>query len=144
MGERLKRLKFEYESQARVLGMPLICISVGIGARTAKGFFALGNVSKGVIAIGIIAMGGFSLGLISLGVLTVGCLAAGLAAFSGIAVGAVAVGGMALGIFSLGGIAWARLPWAEWLSADRWRSAVLRRLRWLWVSLPKPMPQSPL
>lgn len=105
MLEKLKRLKYEYSSNAKVGKLPLVCISVGVGAKTAKGFFALGNISVGVFSIGLIAMGGFTLGLVSLGAIALGCIAAGLLATAGISVGAVSIGGIALGIFSLGGVA---------------------------------------
>ena len=104
MVEKLKKLKYEYSSKTKIGTLPLVCISIGIGAKTARGFLAIGNVSIGVISIGLVALGGFALGLVALGAIALGCVAAGLFSAAGISLGIIAIGGVAVGIFSLGGI----------------------------------------
>lgn len=81
MVEKIRRLKFEYSSDARLGNLPLLCVSIGVGAKTAKGVIAVGNVSKGIISIGLVAMGGITLGLISLGLFVFGLIGAGLIYF---------------------------------------------------------------
>lgn len=103
--EKIGRLKFEYDSRAHIGKLPLVSVSVGIGAKTAKGFLAIGNVSIGVFAIGLVAVGGFALGLVSLGIIALACAAAGFISCAGISVGIISVGGVAFGVFALGGFA---------------------------------------
>ena len=95
------RLGFEYRTQTRLFGLPLIHVAFGYNPHTglprlARGIIAVGNFAIGLVAIGGIAVGGFVLSGIGLGI---GVLA-------GIAVGWTAIGGIAFGItFALGGLA---------------------------------------
>ncbi len=101
---------FEYRSTKRLFGLPLLHINVGgyragIGARTAKGIVAIGDVAIGVIAVGGIAFGGLAMGGMALGAIAFAGLAAGLLALGGIAAGIVAFGGCAFGAAAIGGLA---------------------------------------
>ena len=100
-------LAFEYRSETKLFGLPLVHIALGRGSgqiRVAKGIIAIGD-----IALGFISLGGVSFGLISLGGAAVGLAAAGGCvigagvAVGGAAVGYLAVGGAALGYYVLGG-----------------------------------------
>lgn len=105
---------FEYKSNRRVFGLPLVHVVLGYPfdlqtgkPRVAKGIIAIGGVSVGVLsfgglAVGVISFGGLALGLAAFG----GCAVALLLAVGGMAVGLVAIGGGALGYYSLGGGAW--------------------------------------
>ncbi len=92
---------YEYRSETRIGGWPLVHVAHGIDPETgrpriARGILAIGNVAIGVFAVGGIAFGGISLGGVSLGLLALG----------GLAVGGVAAGGVALATFlALGGAA---------------------------------------
>lgn len=102
--ESSKLSYFEYKTQARFLGLPLIHITskrngkavgiIAIGAQ-AYGVIALGGLSIGVISLGGICTGIFSLGGLSMGLyMAVG----GIALASSIAVGGIAVAkGLAIG-----------------------------------------------
>lgn len=98
------RLEFEYISQKKLFGLPLIHVHVGLGLYRAKGVFALGMLSRGLVSMGILSMGLLSFGLLSLGLLAFGGFSMGLAAFGGFAIGALAVAGIAAGLFAIGGI----------------------------------------
>jgi len=103
----------DYESPARLLGLPLIHIATGQqvdgGYRrgTAKGWIAVGDLAIGVLfGAGGIATGAISVGGIAAGGFALGGLAMGLAAVGGLAGGLLAVGGAALGgSGALGGLA---------------------------------------
>ncbi len=92
---------FEYRTQTRLFGLPLVHVAFGYNPHTglprlARGIIAVGNFAIGLVAIGGIAAGGLVLSGIGLGI---GVLA-------GIAVGWTAIGGIALGItFAIGGLA---------------------------------------
>ena len=92
---------YEYRSEARMFGWPLIHICGGVNPRTgiprvAKGIVAVGNFAVGLIAIGGIALGG----------ITISGIGAGLVVFAGIAIGGIAIGGIAMGLFlAVGGLA---------------------------------------
>jgi len=102
---------YEYQSRARLFGLPLVHIASGINPSTgririAKGIIAIGNVAVGGLAIGgvsfgVISFGGLSLGLVALGGAAVGLLLA----LGGMAIGLVAIGGGAMGYYALGGAA---------------------------------------
>jgi hypothetical protein len=81
-----------YTSAARLLGLPLVDIRVGVPSRPG----ASRSVARGWIAVGDLAFGG----LISLGGVAVGGIAIG-----GLAVGLLALGGAAFGVWSVGGAA---------------------------------------
>jgi hypothetical protein len=92
---------FEYISQSRLFGIPLIHVAFGYNPHTglprvARGVIAIGNFAFGLIAIGGIAAGGLVLSGIGVGLL----------ALAGIAVGWVTVGGIAVGAtYAFGGLA---------------------------------------
>ena len=111
-----------YQSERRVLGMPLVAIATGIGEDGkpghAKGFFAFGDIATGVFAFGgfargVVAFGGASFGGVTFGGLSFGTFAAfgGLAiawlgsAVGGFAAGILAGGGGAIGLVAQGGLA---------------------------------------
>ena len=96
---------YEYKSKRTLLGLPLVHINIGFGAKKAKGIIAIGNISKGVISIGLVAMGGLSFGLLSLGLISIGTVALGLLfAIGAVAIGTAAMGAVAIGIFTLGAL----------------------------------------
>ncbi len=101
-----------YESRARFLGLPLVCIRYrmsgwdGNPVAPAKGWIAFGDRAHGVLlAVGGIAMGGVAVGGLSAGVASVGGLSLGLLSIGGLAVGGWAIGGLAIGYMSIGGLA---------------------------------------
>lgn len=106
---------YEYKSEKRLWGLPLVHIKFGYNFCTAKGIIAIGNAALGLIAIGgfslgLLALGGFSIGLLALGGfgmggVTLGGISLGLIAMGGIAMGGLAVGGVTLGRYAAGGIA---------------------------------------
>jgi serine/threonine protein kinase len=102
-------LGYEYRSQRKLWGLPLLHIATGIDPltgrmRVAKGIIALGNVAVGGLALGGLAIGGIALGGCALGFLALGGAALGvLLAVGGVAVGGIALGGLAIGGVALGG-----------------------------------------
>jgi len=104
---------FEYRSQWRLFGLPLIHIRtgrrVGEKLRPATGWIAIGDAAAGIIlAIGGVAVGGISIGGASLGVISVGGAAVGLLACGGLGIGIWSAAGLAVGCLASGGcaIAW--------------------------------------
>lgn len=105
---------YEYRSQRKLFGLPLVHIVSGAGIdpvtgrlRIAKGIIAIGPVAVGGLAMGGVALGVVSLGGAALGLIAAGGAAVGvLLALGGLAVGAVAVGGAAIGYYALGGGVW--------------------------------------
>lgn len=98
------RLEFEYVSQKKLFGLPLVHVHVGAGLYRAKGVFALGMISSGLISMGLLSMGLLSFGLLSMGLLSFGGFVLGAAAFGGVAAGILAAAGIAIGLFAIGGI----------------------------------------
>lgn len=103
---------YEYRSETRIGGWPLVHIAQGIDPETgrprvARGIIAIGNVAVGVLAVGGIAAGGISLGGVSLGLLAFGGVAAGGVAAGGLALAAyLALGGAAISLeYAIGGLA---------------------------------------
>lgn len=101
---------YEYRSETRIAGLPLVHIAQGIDPETgrprvARGIVAIGNVALGVFAVGGLAVGGISVGGLSLGLLALGGVALGGVAAGGLAVAAVfAVGGAAVSLqYAIGG-----------------------------------------
>ena len=95
-----------YESRARVWGMPLFATG-----RTAHGFVALGGEARGVFAIGGIAKGVFALGGVAVGVIAFGGTSVGLLAIGGLVLAWRALGGVAMGHAALGAVAIAAYPY---------------------------------
>lgn len=109
-------LRREYVSKKKVHGIPMVHISYGPGAKTAKGIIAIGNAAVGVVAMGYASVGVVSLGLASLGIISFGVIALGLLfafgsfgigffAFGAVAIGYLAFGGAAIGVYAIGGSA---------------------------------------
>lgn len=95
---------YEYKSEKKIGGLPLIHVNIGRRPRKAKGIIAVGGIAQGVVAIGAVSFGLLSLGAVSLGILSLGCAALGLlTAVGGIAAGSLAMGGLAIGILAFGG-----------------------------------------
>jgi len=88
------RWGYEYRSEAKILGWPLIHICGGVNPRTGLPRVAKGIVAVGNFAIGLIAIGGFALGGI-----TIAGIGVGLVILAGIAIRGIALGGIALGLF---------------------------------------------
>ena len=99
------RIRFEYISKCRCLGMPLLHINLGFGLCRAHGIFAIGIFAAGLFSMGIFSAGLLSLGVFVVGLLVFGSFVLGGAAFGGIALGVFAVGGIAVGVLSFGGVA---------------------------------------
>ena len=92
---------YEYRSETRIAGWPLVHIAQGIDPETGRP-----RVARGIIAIGNIALGVFSIGGIAAGVFSLGGVSLGLLAFGGVALGGVAAGGLAVATtLALGGAA---------------------------------------
>ncbi len=104
---------FEYRSQRKLFGLPLLHIVLGpaLDPSTGRLRVAKGVIAIGGIAVGLLSLGGLSVGLISIGGLAVGLAAAGGCALGlcfavgGMAIGFVAIGGGALGYYAFGGVA---------------------------------------
>jgi len=105
---------FEYRSQRKLFGLPLLHIVLGPAIdpstgrlRVAKGVIAIGGVSVGLISLGGLSVGLISIGGLAVGLAAIGGCALGLClAVGGMAIGFVAIGGGALGYYVLGGGAW--------------------------------------
>ena len=95
-----------YESKARIWGMPVFATG-----KTARGFVALGGEARGVFAIGGVAEGVFALGGVAIGVIAFGGTTAGMLAVGGLVLGWRALGGVAVGHAAFGGVAIAVYPY---------------------------------
>ena len=89
---------FEYKSEARLFGWPLVHITSGYDPQTFRP-----RVAKGITAIGNMAIGVFAMGGLAIGGITFGGLSLGLVALGGLALGGFAVGGVAIGLLFAGG-----------------------------------------
>lgn len=110
------RAGFEWKSRAKILGIPLICVSFGRDERgrrrIAKGFLAVGNYAVGGIAIGQFALGIFGIGQFALGLFAAGQLALALmGGFGQFAVGVFAVGQFVAGFYAKGQFGWGTYLW---------------------------------
>lgn len=103
-----------YQSRARLLGLPLVCVrfsgAMGIGdmkgRRAAVGWIAIGDKAYGIVfASGSFAVGGIAFGAVGIGLVSFGGLALGALALGGGAIGWWALGGAAIGWLSFGGMA---------------------------------------
>jgi len=102
---------YEYRSERKLFGLPLVHIAQGINPETgrprvAKGIIAIGGIAFGVFALGGLAFGGLTFGGGSLGIVALGGAAVGvLGAAGGLAVGGyIAVGGLAISlVYAIGG-----------------------------------------
>jgi hypothetical protein len=116
----------EYTSAARLFGLPLVHLTLGVNPETggrvvARGVFAFGRVAVGVFPFGQAAFGLFPFGQLAVGVAAVGQGAFGLAALgqlavgAGLAVGQLAAGWVAIGQLALGHFALAQAAFGEHL-----------------------------
>ena len=96
--------RYEYVSERKLFGLPLVHINLGFGLCRAKGIIAIGNIATGFIAIGGLSVGLFALGGLALGLLVLGGFALGGVAVGGFALGLLALGGIATGLFAIGGV----------------------------------------
>ncbi len=108
---------YEYKSERKVLGLPLVHIHLGHGNCRARGILAIGNSAIGLVAVGFASIGVVSVGLTAVGLLALGLVCAGgisfggvvlglIAAFGGVAVSAgLTVGGIATGTYAFGKVA---------------------------------------
>lgn len=108
---------YEYKSERKVLGLPLIHIHFGHGNCRARGIIAIGNSAIGLVAVGIASIGLVSVGLVAVGLLVLGLVGTGGIALGGVAVGllaaaggiavsaGLAVGGISTGTYAFGKIA---------------------------------------
>ena len=89
---------WEYRSEAKLFGLPLVHIRIGdrfaILKKPVKAWIAVGHAAIG----GLLAFGGVAIAPISIGGLSLGLLSLG-----GLGVGVVALGGIAVGIWPLFG-----------------------------------------
>jgi len=85
---------YEYISDARWAGIPLVHIAGGRNPETGRLVRAQGVVAIGQFAVGVVSIGQVSVGVLSIGQLTLG----GLAAVGQLAAGTWAVGQLAVGV----------------------------------------------
>ena len=122
--ERERTGEYEYISEKRLWGMPLVHIHFkwtkgyrnnmiyGFGMQApgiymdfstkAKGIIAIGNHAIGLLSIGYLEKGLFSVGLFSIGLFSVGVICLGLLALGVLSMGAMAAGVVAIGYVALG------------------------------------------
>ncbi len=99
-------LHYEYVSKARLWGLPVLHVNIGLGVYRAKGIFALGNIATGFFTLGLLSVGLIAFGFLSLGILAFGDIALGLLSAAGVAIGLITFGGVSIGAFmSFGGLA---------------------------------------
>jgi hypothetical protein len=95
---------FEYKSEKKIFGMPLVHIVYGPawagGLKPARGFIAVGNIAIGGFALGLFTLAGIGLGFICIAGIALG-IGAGV---GGIATGYYALGGLTIGIYAIGGL----------------------------------------
>lgn len=101
---------YEYISNTRLLGLPLVHIVSGRRLpgqrlRVARGWIAYGDVAYGFLAMGVFAAGVITTGAISAGVFSWAAIGFGLFVFSGMGFGAVTCAGISVGWLAFGGVA---------------------------------------
>jgi hypothetical protein len=100
---------YEYRSNTKLFGLPLVHIAYGYDPRTgmkriAKGIIAIGDVAVGGVAVGGCAFGGIAIGGLAIGLVSLAGMSIGLVlALGGMAVGGIALGGGAIGAVAIGG-----------------------------------------
>jgi len=98
------RWGFEWKTRARIFGLPLVHIALGINRETGKLYVAKGVVAIGFFGFGLISIAWFGIGL----VLAIGQFAAGTIAIAQFAfgiyfgLGQFGTGAIAIGQFALG------------------------------------------
>ncbi|MDZ7336132.1 MAG: hypothetical protein ONB32_13355 [candidate division KSB1 bacterium] len=119
----LECLPYEYKSQKKFLGIPLLSINLGFDnpegvMRHARGIVSIGNKATGVFALGIFVARGVvilaplalgiasvsmvSFALISVSVIGIGLVSVSVFAFGYLAVGIIAIGYKSIGILAFG------------------------------------------
>lgn len=101
--------KYEFKSQTRIFGVPLVHIVYGpawlVGFKPARGIIAIGNMAVGVVAIGGLAAGVITISGIGFGLVCLGGVALGIGlGVGGLATGYLAIGGLAAGYYAIGGL----------------------------------------
>ena len=87
---------YEYKSERKVLGVPLVHIHFGHGNCRARGIIAIGNAAMGIVAVGFASIGVVSAGIAAIGLLTLGLVGIGVIALGGVVMGILAaIGGVA-------------------------------------------------
>ena len=87
---------YEYKSERKVLGVPLVHIHFGHGNCRARGIIAIGNAAMGIVAVGFASIGVVSAGITAIGLLTLGLVGIGVIALGGVVMGILAaIGGIA-------------------------------------------------
>lgn len=101
----IRGYSYEYKSEKKLLGLPLVHISIGRGAKRAKGIVAIGNIATGAVSIGLLSSGILSIGVASAGLLSFGSFSLGLLLSMGaISIGAFSFGAIALGLVTFGAV----------------------------------------
>ena len=103
--QKSKKPHYEYISEKKIKGRPLVHVNIGVGRYKAKGIIAIGNTATGIVAVGMAVKGLVAVGLASLGLISIGLCTVGLLALGQLSVGCVAIGGVATGVLAFGGIA---------------------------------------
>ncbi|MEO1619106.1 MAG: serine/threonine-protein kinase [Planctomycetota bacterium] len=108
--EAMVQFNYQYETEAKLFGLPLVSVANGFDAETGQPL-----VAKGWIAIGGKAVGGIAVGGSAVGVVAIGGAAIGVNAFGGAAIGlqsaiggaaisaGASFGGAAIGVLAIGG-----------------------------------------
>ena len=125
-------LAFEYRSEWRLFGAPVVHVALDVmeeggRRRPARGWIAVGDSARGLVAIGPSAVGGLAFGGVSAGLVPVGFLAVGVfpigalalglgAAYGLLAVAPVGMGCLAAGYFGVGAFVLALHPLTQGIS----------------------------
>jgi hypothetical protein len=108
---------FEWKSQRRIFGIPLVHVAFGSDARgklrVAKGLVAVGQFGVGLVTVAQFGVGViFGFGQFILGLSVLSQFAAGLLVGVGqLATGVFAVGQFVVGIYGMGQEGWAKYFW---------------------------------
>jgi RNA polymerase sigma factor (sigma-70 family) len=104
---------WEYRSETKFLGLPLVHIRIGdrfdLLKKPVKAWIAMGNYAiGGLAAFGGVAIAPFSIGGLTAGIFSLGGFVFGIFPFGALAIGLWAFGGLAIGWQAFGGgaIAW--------------------------------------
>ncbi len=137
---------FEWQTEASILGSPLICIAFGHGPngqpKIASGWLAIGQFAYGGVVIaqfgaGIVTLSQFAVGLFAFGQLAVGVvLGSGQAA-----AGLLAIGQVVCGLYGMCQLGWAKYMWSPgridmeavsmfYTAKDKFPEIIWRGARW--------------
>lgn len=98
-----RRWGWQWKSDTRILGLPLVHIAIGFNQKTGRPLLAKGIIAIGWFAVGLITVAQFGVGLLGLGQFIAGGLVlAQFAASPWFAVGQFAVAYTAIGQIALG------------------------------------------